>query len=93
MMKTHLRLILRKIASTLCERWDLVLENMALRHQLDVLNRRDTTSIYEYRSVGVDLLVNGLVPLAGSAGDRERGHRKAMAPTGLSTTTLGCLSS
>ena len=38
-MKMHFRLILRKIVSTLCERWDLVLENMALRHQLDVLNR------------------------------------------------------
>jgi hypothetical protein len=39
MMKTYLRLILRKIISTLCERWDLVLENLALRHQVDVLNR------------------------------------------------------
>jgi hypothetical protein len=39
MMKTYLRLILRKIVSTLCERWDLVLENMALRHQIDVLKR------------------------------------------------------
>ncbi len=38
-MKTHLRLVLRKIVSALCERWDLVLENMALRHQLDVLKR------------------------------------------------------
>jgi len=32
----------------------------------------------------VGLLVNGLAPLAGSAGDRERRHRKALAPTGLS---------
>lgn len=39
MMKTYLRLILRKIVSALCERWDLVLENMALRHQIDVLKR------------------------------------------------------
>ena len=38
-MKTYLRLILRKIVSALCERWDLVLENMALRHQIDVLKR------------------------------------------------------
>jgi hypothetical protein len=39
MMKTHLRFILRKIVSTLCKGWDRVLENMALRHQLDVPNR------------------------------------------------------
>ncbi|MCP4189603.1 MAG: hypothetical protein GY768_03130 [Planctomycetaceae bacterium] len=39
MMKTYLRLILRKIVSTLCERWDLVLENVALKHQIDVLKR------------------------------------------------------
>jgi len=39
MMKTYLRLILGKIVSALCERWDLVLENMALRHQIDVLER------------------------------------------------------
>jgi hypothetical protein len=39
MMKTYLRLILRKIVSALCERWDQVLENMALRHQIDVLKR------------------------------------------------------
>ena len=39
MMKTYLRFILRKIISTLCERWDLVLENMALRHQIEVLKR------------------------------------------------------
>lgn len=38
-MKTYLRLILGKIVSALCERWDLVLENMALRHQIDVLER------------------------------------------------------
>ena len=38
-MKTYLRLILRKIVSVLCERWDLVLENVALRHQIDVLER------------------------------------------------------
>jgi len=38
-MKTYLRLILKKIVSTLSERWDLVLENMALRHQIDVLER------------------------------------------------------
>ena len=38
-MKTYLRRILRKIVSALCERWDLVLENMALRHQIDVLER------------------------------------------------------
>jgi hypothetical protein len=38
-MKTYLRLILRKIVSALCERWDLVLENVALRHQMDVLER------------------------------------------------------
>jgi hypothetical protein len=38
-MKTYFRLILRKIVSALCERWDLVLENMALRHQIDVLER------------------------------------------------------
>ena len=38
-MKTYLRLILRKIVSALCERWDLVLENVALRHQIDVLER------------------------------------------------------
>jgi hypothetical protein len=39
MMKTYLRLILRKIVSSLCERWDLVLENMALRHQIDIRER------------------------------------------------------
>jgi hypothetical protein len=39
MMKTYLRLVLRKIVSTLCERWDLALENMALMHQIDVLKR------------------------------------------------------
>jgi hypothetical protein len=39
MMKTYLRIILRKIVFALCERWDLVLENMALRHQIDVLKR------------------------------------------------------
>lgn len=38
-MKTYLRLILRKIVSALCERWDLVFENVALRHQIDVLER------------------------------------------------------
>ena len=38
-MKTYLRLILRKIVSMLCERWDLVLENVALRHQIDILKR------------------------------------------------------
>ncbi len=38
-MKTYLRLILRKIVSALCERWDLVLENVALRHQIVVLER------------------------------------------------------
>ena len=38
-MKTYLRLMLRKIVSALCERWDLVLENVALRHQIDVLER------------------------------------------------------
>ncbi len=38
-MKTYLRLILKKIVSVLCERWDLVLENMALRHQVEVLKR------------------------------------------------------
>ncbi|MGB5615528.1 MAG: hypothetical protein WBM78_01720 [Desulfobacterales bacterium] len=27
------------IVSALCERWDLVLENLALRHQIDVLER------------------------------------------------------
>jgi hypothetical protein len=39
MMKTYLRLKLRKIVSALCERWDLVLENLALRHQIGVLER------------------------------------------------------
>jgi hypothetical protein len=39
MMKTYLRRILRKIVSALCKRWDLVLENIALRHQIDVLER------------------------------------------------------
>ena len=38
-MKTYLRLILKKIVSRLCERWDMVLENVALRHQIDVLKR------------------------------------------------------
>ena len=38
-MKTYLRLILRKIVPALCELWDLVLENMALRHQIAVLER------------------------------------------------------
>ncbi len=38
-MKTYLRLILRKIVSALCERRDLVLEHVALRHQIDVLER------------------------------------------------------
>ena len=38
-MKTYLRFILRKIVSALCERWDLVLENVALRHQIVVLER------------------------------------------------------
>ena len=39
MMKTYLRLILGKIVSAFCERWDLVLENVALRHQIEVLER------------------------------------------------------
>ena len=39
MMKTYLRLKLGMIVSALCERWDLVLENMALRHQIDVFKR------------------------------------------------------
>ena len=38
-MKTYLRLILGKIVSAFCERWDLVLENVALRHQIEVLER------------------------------------------------------
>ncbi len=38
-MKTYLGLALRKIVSALCERWDLVLENVALKHQIDVLER------------------------------------------------------
>ena len=33
-MKEYLRLILKKIVSTLRERWDLRLENMALKHQI-----------------------------------------------------------
>jgi putative transposase len=39
MIKTYLRLILGKIVSAFCERWDLVLENVALRHQIGVLER------------------------------------------------------
>ena len=35
------------------------------------------------------LLVNGLVPLAGSAGDRDHGHRKTLASTELSTLSAG----
>jgi hypothetical protein len=90
MMKTYLRLILRKIVSALCERWDVVLENMALRYQIDVLYRfRETASIYECRSVGVDYLVNGLARLAGSTGDRARRYHKALAPTGLSILSVG----
>ena len=42
MLKTYLQLILRKVVSRLCERWDLVLENVALRHQTDVLKRSGT---------------------------------------------------
>jgi hypothetical protein len=38
-MKTYFRLILRKIVSAICELWDLVLENVALRHQIYVLER------------------------------------------------------
>ena len=38
-MKTYLRLILGKIVSAFCERWDLVLENVALRHQIEVFER------------------------------------------------------
>ena len=39
MIKTDLRPILGKIVSTLREQWDLVLENMAFKHQFDVLKR------------------------------------------------------
>jgi hypothetical protein len=38
-MKTYLRLMLRKIISAFCELWFLVLENLALRHQIYVLER------------------------------------------------------
>ena len=38
-MKAYLRLIFRKIVSALRERWHLRLENMALRHQIAVLER------------------------------------------------------
>ena len=38
-MKTYLRLLLKRIVSALCERCDLVLENIALRHQIDVFKR------------------------------------------------------
>ena len=38
-MKTYLRLILGKIVSAFCERWDLVFENVVLRHQIGVLER------------------------------------------------------
>jgi hypothetical protein len=34
MVKKYLRLVLKKIGSALYERWDLRLENMALRHQI-----------------------------------------------------------
>ncbi len=37
MMKAYLHLILRKIVPALRERWDLILENVALKHQLDIL--------------------------------------------------------
>ena len=36
-MKTYLRLILRKIVSRFCERWDLVLENMAVARKYSLL--------------------------------------------------------
>jgi len=39
MMKANLRLILRKIVSALRERWHLCLDNIALRHQIAVLER------------------------------------------------------
>ena len=45
--------------------------------------------MYECRSAGVDFLVNGPAPLAGSAGDRARRHHKALAPTGLSILSVG----
>ena len=38
-MKAYLYLILRKIVPALRERWDLTLENVALKHQLDILER------------------------------------------------------
>ena len=39
MMKRYIWRILRKLLSALCERWHLRLENMALRHQIAVLER------------------------------------------------------
>ncbi len=89
-MKTYLQLILRKIVSALCERWDLALENVALRHQIDVLERSGIRPQFTNADrLGVGFLVNGLAPLAGSALDRAGRHRKALAPTGLSILSAG----
>ena len=63
-MKAYLWLIFRKTVSALRERWDLTLENVALKHQLDVLERSGKRlPIYKCRSAIVGHLVNRVAPV------------------------------
>ena len=75
------RSIVSGVARRFRRRADLEPENLALRHQLHVLRRQRTGRVQLF---AIGLALPDMAELSGHNGVGQAGHRRPMAPPGLS---------